>query len=356
MGRYPHLGPFELEGPADRRRGARRAGGHRHARISRARASRTLSGGEKQRVVIAARAGPGRRRAAARRADGVARPRLSARDRGAAARAQRRARRRRWSCRRTTWTLAAGVCRELVLLREGRVLAHGADRRRPDRRAHPRALRRGRRRARCTSAPATDGRAVGARGAMTVRCRPARAHGAAVLRRPARLRRRACWRRSSAARSISLTRALRPVDSVGRQRRRADLLRRAPAARAGGGAGRRRAGRGRGGLPGAAAQSARLARSRSASRPARRSARCWPSPSALDFSALGVSAVPLASFAGSIVRHRHRLLAARASARGLSTKVLLLAGVTLNAFFSALIMFVQYLADFTANVPHACAG
>lgn len=37
---------------------------------------------------------------------------------------------------------------------------------------------------------------------------------------------------------------------------------------------------------------------------------------------------------------------ARARHRGLSTTVLLLAGVTLNAFFSALILFVQYLSDF----------
>jgi iron complex transport system permease protein len=37
---------------------------------------------------------------------------------------------------------------------------------------------------------------------------------------------------------------------------------------------------------------------------------------------------------------------ARARHRGLSTNVLLLAGVTLNAFFSALILFVQYFADF----------
>ena len=37
---------------------------------------------------------------------------------------------------------------------------------------------------------------------------------------------------------------------------------------------------------------------------------------------------------------------ARAQHGGLSTNVLLLAGVTLNAFFSALILFVQYLADF----------
>jgi iron complex transport system permease protein len=37
---------------------------------------------------------------------------------------------------------------------------------------------------------------------------------------------------------------------------------------------------------------------------------------------------------------------ARARHRGLSTNVLLLAGVTLNAFFSALILFVQYFADY----------
>jgi len=37
---------------------------------------------------------------------------------------------------------------------------------------------------------------------------------------------------------------------------------------------------------------------------------------------------------------------AQARQRGLSTTVLLLAGVTLNAFFSALILFVQYLSDF----------
>ena len=39
-------------------------------------------------------------------------------------------------------------------------------------------------------------------------------------------------------------------------------------------------------------------------------------------------------------------LLAQARHRGLSTNVLLLAGVTMNAFFSALILFVQYFADF----------
>ena len=69
----------------------------------------------------------------------------------------------------------------------------------------------------------------------------------------------------------------------------------------------------------------------------------------LDMGALGVSSVPLASFAGSIVATAIVYWLARSQKRGLSTNVLLLAGVTLNAFFSALIMFVQYLADFTQS-------
>jgi iron complex transport system permease protein len=41
---------------------------------------------------------------------------------------------------------------------------------------------------------------------------------------------------------------------------------------------------------------------------------------------------------------------ARVKQSGLSTEVLLLAGVTLNAFFSALILFVQFLADDTQAI------
>lgn len=67
----------------------------------------------------------------------------------------------------------------------------------------------------------------------------------------------------------------------------------------------------------------------------------------LDLGALGVSSVPLASFAGSMVATVLVYALARSQSRGLSTNVLLLAGVTLNSFFSALILFVQYLADFT---------
>ena len=61
---------------------------------------------------------------------------------------------------------------------------------------------------------------------------------------------------------------------------------------------------------------------------------------------LGVPAAPLASFAGSLIAVAVVYLLASARHRGLSTDVLLLAGVTMNAFFSALILFVQYFADF----------
>jgi iron complex transport system permease protein len=60
----------------------------------------------------------------------------------------------------------------------------------------------------------------------------------------------------------------------------------------------------------------------------------------------GLAGAPLASFAGSLVAVAIVYGLARAKHRGLSTNVLLLAGVTLNAFFSALILFVQYFADF----------
>jgi iron complex transport system permease protein len=68
-----------------------------------------------------------------------------------------------------------------------------------------------------------------------------------------------------------------------------------------------------------------------------------------DFTLLSVSAVPLASFAGSIgaLAMVYGLSAARR--RGQSTMVLLLAGVTLTALLSAVVRFVQYLADFTAT-------
>jgi len=65
------------------------------------------------------------------------------------------------------------------------------------------------------------------------------------------------------------------------------------------------------------------------------------------FAWAGVSAAAAASFIGSLAAVGIVYALARARHRGLSTNVLLLAGVTMNAFFSALILFVQYFADFS---------
>jgi iron complex transport system permease protein len=59
-----------------------------------------------------------------------------------------------------------------------------------------------------------------------------------------------------------------------------------------------------------------------------------------------LSAVPLASLAGAALAATIVYRLATMPGRAVSTAVLLLAGVTLNSFFSALILFVQYLADF----------
>jgi iron complex transport system permease protein len=68
---------------------------------------------------------------------------------------------------------------------------------------------------------------------------------------------------------------------------------------------------------------------------------------ALDVGILGITSVPIASFIGSLAAIAIVYGLATSQKRGLSTNVLLLAGVTLNSFFSALILFVQYIADFT---------
>jgi iron complex transport system permease protein len=67
----------------------------------------------------------------------------------------------------------------------------------------------------------------------------------------------------------------------------------------------------------------------------------------LDFTFAGIPTMPLASFAGSLGALGIVYALATARRRGLSTIVLLLAGVTMTAFFQALIMFTQYVADFT---------
>jgi iron complex transport system permease protein len=59
-----------------------------------------------------------------------------------------------------------------------------------------------------------------------------------------------------------------------------------------------------------------------------------------------VGSVELASLMGALAAVFVVYLLATARQQGLSSTVLLLAGVTLNAFFSALILFVQYISDF----------
>jgi ABC-type Fe3+-siderophore transport system permease subunit len=65
------------------------------------------------------------------------------------------------------------------------------------------------------------------------------------------------------------------------------------------------------------------------------------------FPAGALASIPLASLAGAVVASAIVYVLATRPGRPISTMVLLLAGVTLNAFFSALILFVQYAADFT---------
>ena len=63
-----------------------------------------------------------------------------------------------------------------------------------------------------------------------------------------------------------------------------------------------------------------------------------------------VGTVPLASFLGSLAAVAIVYLLASARHRGFSTNVMLLAGVTLNSFFSALILFLQFFADMTQTM------
>lgn len=69
-----------------------------------------------------------------------------------------------------------------------------------------------------------------------------------------------------------------------------------------------------------------------------------------EWSSGAVTSVPIASLAGSLGAVAIVYALAQVRHRGFSTDVLLLAGVTLNAFFSALILLVQYLSDFTQTM------
>jgi len=67
----------------------------------------------------------------------------------------------------------------------------------------------------------------------------------------------------------------------------------------------------------------------------------------VDFTLLGISALPLASFAGSLGAIGIVFALSAARRRGTSSTVLLLAGVALAALLSAISRFVQYIADYT---------
>ena len=65
----------------------------------------------------------------------------------------------------------------------------------------------------------------------------------------------------------------------------------------------------------------------------------------LDLTPLGATAIPVMCFSGAMTGTALVYFLATRMRGGLSTNVLLLAGVTLNTLFSALITFVQYLVD-----------
>ena len=143
---------------------------------------------------------------------------------------------------------------------------------------------------------------------------------------------------------------IRPIDSVRGQRRRSDFFHRASAADARRRSGRLHAGVGGSRVSGPASKSARHAvhARRFGGSGARRHARDH-----LQLVASRGRASPRRrpqASSGSLAAVGIVYVLARARHRGLSTNVLLLAGVTMNAFFSALILFVQYFADFAADL------
>ena len=259
MGRHPHLGTFELEGPSDLAlaRDALAATGTDHLA---GRAYMTLSGGEKQRVVIASALTqspdvllldePTASLDLGYQLEVAALLRRLNRDRGVT-----------MVLATHDLNLAASLCDRLILMRDGRVVAQGADARRADRRVDPAHLRRRRRRELPRRRRPRDRHAVEARAmsrhATRARRRKTRARDdlARVVPSPIRTRlaedrrriRRAARRhvRARAARGQLADQPgarVRSFHSLQRERGRADLLRRADAARRCGCPGRRRPG------------------------------------------------------------------------------------------------------------------
>jgi len=135
MGRYPHLGAFELEGPRDLAIARDALAATRTADLE-GRMFNTLSGGEKQRVIIASALAQLDGRAGSRHADWrdglllLDEPTASL-DIGAQLDVAALLR-QLWRDRGVTilvsthdLNLAASLCRELVLLKDGRVIADG---------------------------------------------------------------------------------------------------------------------------------------------------------------------------------------------------------------------------------------
>ena len=123
MGRYPHLGPFEVEGPRDLQI-ARDAMAATGTAVLETRRFDTLSGGEKQRVVVAA--------ALAQSADVLLLDEPTASldlayqlEIGALLTALNGDRAATLVLSTHDLNFAAGVCQHLVLLRGGRILAAG---------------------------------------------------------------------------------------------------------------------------------------------------------------------------------------------------------------------------------------
>ena len=124
MGRYPHLGPFELEGAADleiaRDALGRPARATRDAAVRHAERRREAARRHRQ------RAGAGRRHPAARRADRLARSRLSARNRVAAPPPESRPRNDDGGVDARPELRGGAVRRRSCCCSEGGVLAQGA--------------------------------------------------------------------------------------------------------------------------------------------------------------------------------------------------------------------------------------
>ena len=69
----------------------------------------------------------------------------------------------------------------------------------------------------------------------------------------------------------------------------------------------------------------------------------------MPYSIAGIPTVPIAAFLGSLGAISLVFSLARTRTGDFPTPVLLLAGVTANFFFAALVMLIHYLSDFTQS-------